>query len=82
VGITDDRHIRTRPAEAELAEKHKLKVVHLDGMGHRDRWDQLMRLVSHWKKVEEMATSRPNGPWWLALRVNRAIELRYQPGAS
>jgi hypothetical protein len=33
VVITDDRHLRTRPGEAELAVEYRLKVVHLDGSG-------------------------------------------------
>ena len=31
VMITHDRRLRTRPAEAELAIAHRLKVVHLHG---------------------------------------------------
>ncbi len=31
VVISNDRHLRTRPVEAELAVAHKLKVVHLHG---------------------------------------------------
>ena len=31
VMITNDRRLRTRPAEAELAIAHRLKVVHLHG---------------------------------------------------
>ena len=35
VVITNDRHLRTRPVEAELAIAHKLKVVHLHGKDAR-----------------------------------------------
>ncbi|WP_167101372.1 hypothetical protein [Amycolatopsis granulosa] len=81
VVITDDKHLRTRPGEAELAIKHHLKVVHLDGVGHRTRWEQLLRLTSHWEAVELAAVSEPEGPWWLALRKSQAVKLPYQPGS-
>src|SRR4051794_25950450 len=57
VVITDDKHLRTRPEEAHLAIEHKLKVVYLDGVGHRTRWDQLLRLTSHWSAVEAASVS-------------------------
>jgi hypothetical protein len=44
VVITNDRRLRTRPQEAQLAITHKLKVIHLHGeVGSRPAWEQMVR---------------------------------------
>jgi hypothetical protein len=79
--ITNDRRIRTRPAEAEAAIQHRLKVVHLHGkIGHASAWQQLTRLTARWEAIERYAQAHPQGPWWLSLRHNRIIPTRYEPG--
>lgn len=82
VVITSDRRVRTRPAEAGLAITHKLKVVHLHGLGERSAWEQLVRLVSRWGNVKRQVECEPDGPWWLSLRPNGARVMRFDPGAA
>lgn len=81
VVITSDRRLRTRPAEAGLAVTHKLKVVHLRGVGERSAWNQLVRLASRWDAIERQVQRQPDGPWWLSLRANGARAMRFDPGA-
>lgn len=80
VMITNDRHLRTRPAEAALAITHRLKVVHLHGrIGSSPAWDQLMRVSTRWPDIEAQQMQR--GPWWLSLRVGPPKLLPFDPGA-
>ena len=54
VMITNDRRLRTRPAEAELAIAHRLKVVHLHGkVGSQPAWDQLVRVATRWSNIAD-----------------------------
>ncbi|MBB3605697.1 hypothetical protein FHT40_005384 [Mycolicibacterium sp. BK556] len=81
VVITNDRRIRTRPAESQLAIEHRLKVVHLHGdVGNARPWDQLIRVTSRWEAVEKQVTSNPEGPWWLSLRTVGTRVMRFEPG--
>lgn len=80
VVITSDRRLRTRPSEAELAIAHKLKAVHLHGLGERSSWDQLVRLASRWADIEKQVEREPDGPWWLSLRPRSSRVLRFEPG--
>src|SRR5262245_54579633 len=59
VAITIDHHLRTRPYEAHLAQKHGLKCVNLRGAGNLSRWAQLVRLTSHWDALEDFVAGRP-----------------------
>jgi hypothetical protein len=53
VMITNDRRLRTRPAEAELATAHKLKVVHLYGKAaNQPGWHQLIPVETRWTNIE------------------------------
>ena len=59
VMITNDRRLRTRPAEAELAIAHRLKVVHLHGkVGSQPAWDQLVRVATRWLSVTEIGVCK------------------------
>lgn len=79
VVITNDRHIRTRPVEADAAQDHGLRCVHLWPPGKRaNRWDFMVQLIRHWPRVEQMCNVK--GPRWLQLRDTKATELLYQPG--
>ncbi|GAY16234.1 hypothetical protein [Mycobacterium sp. shizuoka-1] len=81
VVITNDRRIRTRPAESQLAIEHRLKVVHLHGaVGTALAWDQLIRVTGRWNAVERQVASNPSGPWWLSLRTVGTRVMRYEPG--
>lgn len=81
VVITNDRHLRTRPVEAELAIAHKLKVVHLHGkVGGQSAWDQLTRLVVRWPSIEQQQEESPEGPWWLSVRSTGSTVMRFAPG--
>ncbi|UXA16740.1 hypothetical protein KXD98_18405 [Mycobacterium sp. SMC-4] len=81
VVITNDRRIRTRPIEAQLAINHKLKVVHLHGkVGNSTAWDQLTRLITRWNAVETQLAKDPDGPWWLSLRRTSSVVMRFEPG--
>jgi PIN like domain len=81
VVITNDRGLRTRPAEANLAITHKLKVAHLYKVGELSAWNQLTRLTTRWDAVEHQLDVAPDGPWWLSLRADRARVMQFQPGA-
>lgn len=79
--ITNDRRLRTRPAEAELAIQHKLKVIHLHGgIGSRPAWAQMVRLASRWASIENHLERSPEGPWWLSARRNNVVAMRFAPG--
>lgn len=79
VMITNDRRLRTRPVEAELAIAHKLKVVHLYGkIANRPAWDQLTRVTNRWHSI---AQQQPiEGPWWLSLRAGPTKLMSFAPG--
>ncbi|OBJ86981.1 hypothetical protein [Mycobacterium sp. 1245852.3] len=79
--ITNDRRLRTRPGEAELAIQHKLKVIHLHGdIGSRPAWAQMVRLASRWESIERHVEQSPDGPWWLSVRRNGVEAMRFAPG--
>jgi hypothetical protein len=81
--ITNDRRIRTRPVEAQLAIKHRLKVVHLHGkIGHAPAWEQLTRLTARWEAIERHAERYPAGPWWLSVQRNSLVVRGYEPGKA
>ena len=83
VVITNDRRLRTRPIEAELAIDHKLKVIHLHGqVGSRPAWDQMTRLTSRWQSIEHQLTRNPpDGPLWLSVQDSGVKKLSFDPGA-
>jgi PIN like domain len=79
VMITNDRRLRTRPAEAELAIAHRLKVVHLHGkVANQPAWDQLVRVATRWSNVEDQ--QKKPGPWWLSLRPGPPRLMEFAPG--
>jgi hypothetical protein len=82
VVITNDRRLRTRPQEAQLAITHKLKVIHLHGeVGSRPAWEQMVRVATRWGSIEDQQAATPEGPWRLSLRRNRAVVMHFAPGA-
>jgi hypothetical protein len=81
VMITNDGRLRTRPTEAELATRHRLKVVHLHGaVGTQAAWKQAVRLFSRWEAIERHVHSPSEGPWWLSVRADAVRAMRYEPG--
>jgi hypothetical protein len=81
VMITNDRRLRTRPAEAELAIAHRLEVVHLHGrVGSQPPWNQLMRVATRWSNIADQQ-DKP-GPWWLSLRTGPPILMDFAPGVA
>jgi PIN like domain len=81
VMITNDRRLRTRPAEAELAIAHRLKVVHLHGkVGSQPAWDQLVRVATRWSNIADQH-DQP-GPWWLSLRTGPPVLMEFAPGIA
>lgn len=80
VVITNDRHIRTRPYEAQAAIEHRLRCVELAPVG-RDaaRWDFMRLLLSHWAAVEGLLAEE--GPTWLKLRGDKSRRLEFKPCA-
>ena len=81
VVITNDKRIRTRPVEAQMAIDHHLKVIHLEGSaGHATAWQQLVRLAKRWEAIEDQVVGSPVGPWWLSVRSSRTVVMRYEPG--
>jgi len=81
VVVTDDRRLRTRPIEANLAREHGLKVIHLYKAGNLSPWDQAVQLLSHWPKVASFHRDHPSGPWWLSVRKSMIRVQRFEPGA-
>ena len=79
VMITNDRRLRTRPGEADLAIAHKLKVVHLHGkIGNSTAWDQLIRIATRWTDIADQQPKE--GPWWLSLRTGAPKLMGFEPG--
>jgi hypothetical protein len=79
--ITNDRRLRTRPAEAELAIAHRLRVVHLHGeVGSQPPWNQLVRVATRWSNIADQL-EKP-GPWWLSLRTGPPILMDFAPGVA
>lgn len=80
VVITNDKHIRTRPAEAEVALQAGLRCVHLaPPVKAASRWDFARLLLRHWEAVEALCARA--GPVWLQLdRRATPWERPYQPG--
>lgn len=79
VVITNDRRIRTRPGEADVAKDSGLRCVQLRPRAKNPtQWDFMLQLTGHWQFVEVL-TERP-GPVWLELRGGHRKELPYQPG--
>jgi PIN like domain len=74
---TIDHHLRTRPHEARIALQHGLKCINLRSAGNLSRWMQLVRLTTSWDVVEDYATNRKDGPWWLSLTKHGHRELSY-----
>lgn len=81
VVITNDKRLRTRPAQAELAIQHGLKVIHLYNSGHLTAWDQAVQLLARWQSIEEKTAVDRSGPYWLSVRKTRVRNLNFQPGA-
>jgi hypothetical protein len=81
VMITNDRRLRTRPAEAQLAIAHRLKVVHLHGkVGSQPPWEQLVRIATRWSNIADQQ-NKP-GPWWLSLRTGPPVLMEFTPGVA
>jgi hypothetical protein len=79
VVITNDRHIRTRPGEADQARDMGLLCVCLrPTVNDATPWDFMMVLARHWVRVEELVGRA--GPAWLELRGDRVRERPYHPG--
>lgn len=83
VMITNDKRLRTRPAEAELAIAHKLKVVHLHGdIGTKPAWDQMVRIATRWGSIQNHVDRAPDGPWWFSVRRSGVVAMQFAPGAA
>ncbi len=81
VVITNDRRLRTRPVEAELAIAHKLKAVHLHGkVGGQSAWAQLTRIAARWPAIERQHEKAPEGPWWLSVQSSGTAVKSFAPG--
>src|SRR5579875_1605621 len=78
--ITDDRRLRTRPAEARLCIEYRLKVIHLLRMGHLPQWEQFRLLVARWPTIEQHL-AESDGPLWLSVRQRQVRAMRFEPGA-
>ncbi len=81
VAITNDRHIRTGPWEAQTAIDAGLRCVHLaPPERNATRWHFARLLLRHWDAVEGLVER--SGPIWLQLdRRAMPYERSYQPGA-
>ena len=80
--ITNDRHLRTRPDEAELAITHRLKVIHLHGnIGAKPAWSQMVRIATRWSSIENHVNKTQDGPWWFSVRSSGVSVMEFAPGA-
>ena len=80
VTITNDKRLRTRPAEATLAAEHGLRVIHLHGSaGFSTPWNQLVRLATRWDAIER-ALAKAEGAVWLSAQESALRVLRFEPG--
>lgn len=81
--ITNDKRLRTRPVEAELAITHKLKVVHLHGnVGTKPAWDQMVRIATRWSSIQNHVERTPAGPWWFSVRSSGVAVMEFAPGVA
>ena len=81
VAITNDKRLRTRPAEAILGIEHKLRVIHLHGnVGNGSPWDQLVRLTTRWSAIEKALIGNA-GPCWLSAQATGLRVLGFAPGS-
>lgn len=74
--ITNDKRIRTRPHEAPVAVKHRLRCAHIASrLANPTRWDFVRVIAQRWTAVERLCEQE--GPVWLSLTERRAEELPY-----
>ena len=79
--ITNDGRVRTRPTEARLAVEHGLRIIHLHGSaGHQPAWQQAIRLLTRWDRVEKQLLETPTGPMWISVRASQVQVMQYDPG--
>jgi PIN like domain len=57
--ISRDRHIRTKPGELRLLQKHGVRVFWIAGKKDIGTWDALTRLVYGWADIELRLQDRP-----------------------
>jgi hypothetical protein len=82
IAITNDKRLRTRPAEATLAFEHRLKVIHLHGSaGYSSAFDQTVRFMTRWSTIKKHVDTNPDGPWWLSVQQTMTRAMSFAPGA-
>jgi hypothetical protein len=77
VVITRDNRIRYRPAEKLAWVEHRVRGFVLTGSKSQRTSDSLAILERHWKQLDMLAHTRPDGPWMYAVTTSglRAIDL-------
>lgn len=68
IAIAHDKKIRTRPGEKELAVANGLRIIRLENKRDLSTWSMLELLVRKWDRIEELAESSGDGPWFMEIR--------------
>ncbi|MBC8093657.1 MAG: hypothetical protein H7Y15_17325 [Pseudonocardia sp.] len=76
VAIARDKRFRSRSPEVMAMRAAKLRVVYLTGMGNASVWDQLVRVVTQWERIEERVARGDRGPWFASVHARGVTDLR------
>lgn len=77
VVLTNDKHIRTRPHEAPVADQHGLRCAHVAPSARdANRWDFVRLIASRWDSIAALLDRQ--GPIWLSVTSRRVRELPYR----
>lgn len=75
VVITRDQRIRYRPVEKQLWVEHQVRGFVLTGRRSQSTADSLVVIDRHWRRIEEIISTQPKGPWMYALTNDRLREI-------
>jgi hypothetical protein len=73
--ISRDRHIRTRPVERMLWQRHRVRGFILSGRISQSTQDSLAVLDAKWTEIESLIAARKWGPWMYAVTSRHVTEL-------
>ncbi len=73
--ITRDQRIRYRPVEKQKLSEHRVRAFVLTGRKSQETPDSLAVLEKHWPATEEIASTRPEGPWMHAVTDEQLREI-------
>lgn len=79
VVISRDRHIATKPAELAAFRDHGLRAFWVGGKKDLGNWENLVRLVRAWDKIESIIELRGPGPWFHSITQDSIREIKLRP---